>query len=35
VRYNVIRLSFSTLPEDQIREGIRRLGDAVRSVTGS
>lgn len=32
--YNVIRLSFSTLPEDRIREGIRRLAEAVRSVTG-
>lgn len=30
--YNVVRLSFSTLPEDRIREGIRRLGEAVRSV---
>ncbi len=34
-QYNVIRLSFSTLPEDQIREGIRRLGDAVRAATES
>ena len=31
---NVIRLSFSTVPEDRIREGIARLGAAVRSVTG-
>lgn len=31
---NVIRLSFSTVPEDRIREGVRRLGEAVRSVTG-
>ncbi len=29
---NVIRLSFSTLPEDRIREGIARLGAAVRAV---
>jgi 2-aminoadipate transaminase len=33
-RYNMSRLSFSTLPEDRIREGIRRLGEAVRSVIG-
>lgn len=32
---NVIRLSFSTVPEDRIREGIARLGTAVRSVTGA
>ncbi|MDQ4045212.1 MAG: PLP-dependent aminotransferase family protein, partial [Chloroflexota bacterium] len=31
---NVIRLSFSTVPEDRIREGVRRLGEAVRAVTG-
>ncbi len=31
-RNNVIRLSFSTVPEDRIREGIRRLGEAVRAV---
>lgn len=31
---NVIRLSFSTVPEDRIREGIARLGAAVRSVVG-
>jgi 2-aminoadipate transaminase len=31
-RNNVIRLSFSTLPEARIREGIRRLGEAVRAV---
>lgn len=30
---NVIRLSFSTLSEERIREGIRRLADAVRAVT--
>jgi 2-aminoadipate transaminase len=30
--YNVVRLSFSTLPEERIREGVRRLGEAVRSV---
>lgn len=29
---NVIRLSFSTVPEDRIREGIARLGAAVRAV---
>jgi 2-aminoadipate transaminase len=30
---NVIRLSFSTLPEDRIREGIRRLGEALTAVS--
>ena len=30
---NVIRLSFSTVPEERIREGVKRLGDAVRAVT--
>lgn len=31
---NVIRLSFSTVTEDRIREGIRRLGAALRTVPG-
>ena len=31
---NAIRLSFSTVPEDRIREGIRRLGVALRTVPG-
>lgn len=31
---NVIRLSFSTVTEDRIREGIARLGTALRSVPG-
>ena len=29
---NHMRLSFGVLPPDQIREGIRRLANAVRSV---
>lgn len=28
---NTIRLSFSTVPEDRIREGVRRLADAIRA----
>ena len=29
---NTIRLSFSTVPEDRILEGVRRLGDTLRTV---
>lgn len=32
---NVIRLSFSTVPEDRIERGIERLGTAVRTVVNS
>ena len=28
-RYNTIRLSFSTVPEDRIVEGVRRLGETI------
>ncbi len=31
---NVIRLSFSTVPETRIREGIKRLGAALRTLPG-
>ncbi|MGB3307668.1 MAG: PLP-dependent aminotransferase family protein [Thermomicrobiales bacterium] len=32
---NTIRLSFSTVPEDRIREGVRRLADAIRAEQAS
>ena len=31
-RSNTIRLSYSTVPEDRIVEGVRRLADTVRQV---
>ncbi len=33
-RYNMIRLSFSTVPEDRILEGVRRLGETIRAAGG-
>lgn len=33
-RFNTIRLSYSTVPEDRIVEGIRRLGETLRSAAG-
>jgi DNA-binding transcriptional MocR family regulator len=34
-RFNAIRLSYSTVPEDRIVEGIRRLGETLRSAPGT
>lgn len=34
-RPNTLRLSFSTVPEDRIREGVRRLGVALREALGA
>jgi DNA-binding transcriptional MocR family regulator len=34
-RFNTIRLSFSTVPEDRIVEGVRRLGETLRAAGGS
>lgn len=34
-RFNAIRLSYSTVPEDRIVEGIRRLGETLRAAPGS
>ncbi len=31
-RFNTIRLSFSTVPEDRIVEGIRRLASTIRDA---
>ena len=33
--FNSIRLSYSTVPEDRIVEGIRRLGETLRSALGA
>jgi len=34
-RFNAIRLSYSTVPEDRIVEGIRRLGETLRAAPGA
>jgi 2-aminoadipate transaminase len=31
-RHNTLRLNFSNMPEDRIREGIRRLGEGVKQM---
>jgi len=33
-RFNAIRLSYSTVPEDRIVEGIQRLGETIRQYAG-